>query len=434
MLVFSSLIIVEVSATKNSVREEMEASGRIAMQFIAQISNDYSSNDLNVLINFFKQTGRIRANDIKVYDNVENIIYESPPPTYKAGRDAPGWYSKLISPPFISHVFDLKTAKIEISTNSSRAILDGWDKLLDILLVQFILFLIAELIAFWLIGRWLKPLEKIEVGLKEIELGDHKVRLPPLNGKEVGQMGRSFNRMAQAVEDNISVRQKSAEAQARLEANREFTQLLQSKIEEERSALARELHDELGQSLTAIRSISKSLIQREDLDNISIKKYAEMLFETAGNTSDSVRRMIPRLRPLKLEGMGLVDAVRDLVTDLKSKYNFLKINLHIKENIPFLEENLELTSFRIIQEALNNIIQHSDASRADILISLFNGELKIIISDNGKGAILTQKDGHYGVRGMQERVESHGGNIEFKSEINKGLEVIVLLPIKQGKD
>jgi two-component system sensor histidine kinase UhpB len=194
------------------------------------------------------------------------------------------------------------------------------------------------------------------------------VRLPALPGKEAGEMGRAFNRMAQAVEENILVRQATAEAQARLATQREFTQLLYARIEQERAALARELHDELGQSLTGIRSISKSMLQHADVAGSPIQRSAQMLFDTAGMMSDAMHRMIPRLRPIQLEGMGLVDAVRDLLTATQLNNPELKTELEVQGEIPTLNEECELNAYRIIQEAITNVVRHAKASRTHVCI------------------------------------------------------------------
>jgi two-component system sensor histidine kinase UhpB len=294
------------------------------------------------------------------------------------------------------------------------------------------LFVLADIALFWLIGQWVAPLEKIERGLSEIERGDHQVRLPPLPGKEAGQMGRTFNRMAQAVEDNIQVRQASAEAQARLEVQREFTKQLHARIEEERAALALELHDELGQSLTAIRSIAKSMMQRPEVAGGPLEQHAKMLFDTAGMTSDAMHRMIPRLRPIKLEGMGLVDAVRDLLTETQQNNPDIQFDLKAQGSMPALDEALELSAYRIIQEAVTNIVRHAGATRAHIGINSDQGQFTLVIADNGRGAPSVKREGHYGVRGMQERAESHGGTIVFKPSAEGGLEVVVSLPIKES--
>ena len=432
LLVFSILITVEVIATRNSVREEMEASGRIASQLLGRISSFYASEDLPELVAFLRATGRVRANDIQLYDDAGTLLYDSPPSLYKVGRDAPQWYAALVSPHMNTRIIPLNGSHLAVTTNPTRAVLDGWDNLRDILIAQATLFILADLLIFWLMGRWLAPLEKIRQGLREMEQGDHHVRLTALPGKEAGEMGRAFNRMAQAVEENIQVRQASAEAQARLATQREFTQLLHTRIEEERAALARELHDELGQSLTAIRTISKSIMQHPEVQGGSIERSAQMLFDTAGMTSDAMHRMIPRLRPIQLEGMGLIDAVRDLLTGSQVTHTELKIELNVEGAIPPLEAGLELTAYRIVQEALTNVVRHAQASRAQIAISMQDNYLTLSISDNGTGAVTLKRDGHYGVRGMQERAESLGGSISFLASAEGGLEVRVSLPVNES--
>ena len=428
-LLFAILIVVQVVGTRNSVREEMEASGRIATQLLTRISSFYSQNDLPGMINFLSDTGRVRANDIRLYDQSNHLLYQSPPSIYKAGRNAPEWYAALVAPSDNERVIQMSNARLVIQTNPTRAVLDGWDNLLDILFAELILFLLADLLILWLVGRWLEPLEKVQ---NELGQGDHTVRLPPLAGKEAGEMGRAFNRMAQAVEENIQVRQASAEAQARLEAQRDFTKLLHARIEEERAALALELHDELGQSLTAIRSIAKSLMQHPNVAGSPIEQHAKMLFDTAGMTSDAMHRMIPRLRPIKLEGMGLVDAVRDLLTQSQQNNPNLRLDLAVSGELSAMPDELELTAYRIVQEAVTNIIRHAQASRVHVTIEVREGQLRLSIADNGIGAQTLKRDGHYGVRGMQERAESHGGMIDFKPSKEGGLEVQVVFPLKQS--
>lgn len=425
---FCVLIYVEVASTRNSVREEMEASGRIATQLLGRVASFYARDDLHELVNFLRETGRVRANEIRLYNQAGEVLYESPPSTYKAGRNAPGWYASLVAPPHNERVIQLPNARLVVETNPTRAVLDGWDNLRDILFAQITLFLLADFLIFWMVGQWLAPLERIRSGLRDIEHGGHEVRLPPLPGKEAAEMGRAFNRMAQAVEDNIQVRQASAEAQARLDAQRDFTKLLHARIEEERAALARELHDELGQSLTAIRSIAKSLMQHPEVAGGPIERHAKMLFDTAGMTSDAMHRMIPRLRPIKLEGMGLVDAVRDLLTDSQQNSPGLRFELNVSGAIPVLEDELELSAYRIVQEAVTNVVRHAEASRVQVTIAAEPGHLRLCVSDDGRGAETLQREGHYGIRGMQERAESHGGSVRFQASPEGGLEVTVLLP------
>lgn len=429
LLVLSIFFTVEIQASRSSIREEMEASNRISTQLLSRVGSSYNRLTMRELAKFLQQTGRVRASEVTLVDDTGTVLYASPPPTYKSGRNAPEWYTALVAPRIRPTAIYLDGGQMQVVVNPSRAVLDSWDDLKLVLISQGALFAVADLLVFWLVGRWLAPLDRILRGLRQIEAGEHHIRLPALPGKEVGEMGRAFNRMAQAVQENLEVRAAGAEAQARLVAQRESTQMLNARIEDERAALARELHDELGQSLTAMRSIAKSLTQHPDLQGRASAQAAQLLFDTAGATSDAMHRMIPRLRPMQLEGMGLTDAVRDMVSDIQLRHPELHIAL-LFEILPELPDVLEISAYRIAQEAITNVIRHAGATRVRMEFSLRDGQLAILVADNGTAVVTTLlKSGHYGVRGMQERAESLGGSVRFVSAEGGGLEVHVRLPL-----
>ena len=430
LLVLGIFVTVEIQGNRSSIREEMEASHRISSQLLGRVGNGYSRQTLPDFALFLQQTGRVRASEVTLIDDAGKLLYASPPPTYKAGRFAPHWYAALVAPQIRPTVIMLDGGKLKIASNPSRAVLDSWDDLQAIMISQGLLFLVADLLVFWLVGRWLAPLDRIIRGLREIEAGQHHIRLPPLPGREVGEMGRAFNRMAQAVEENLLVRQAGAQAQARLAAQRESTQLLNARIEDERAALARELHDELGQSLTAMRSIAKSLLQYPELQDGRARSAVDLLFATAGATSDAMHRMIPRLRPMQLEGMGLTDAVRDLVSDVQLSHPGLHVALQVTQPLPVLPDEMEISIFRIVQEALTNVVRHAQASQVRMDFAMSDGWLEILVADNGRAATtVMQRDGHYGVRGMRERAEALGGSVDFQVVPAGGVEVRVRLPL-----
>jgi two-component system sensor histidine kinase UhpB len=125
--------------------------------------------------------------------------------------------------------------------------------------------------------------------------------------------------------------------------------------------------------------------------------------------------------------------VRDLLTETQHNNPDIRFDLKAPDSIPPLVEALELSAYRIIQEAVTNIVRHAGATRAHITIGSSEGRLTLVISDNGRGASTVKRDGHYGVRGMQERAESHGGQIVFQQSAEGGLEVVVSLPIKESQ-
>lgn len=425
-------ITQEIHTTRSSIREEIEASNRIATQLLGRISAIYARQAPWALAEVLRETGRVRANEIRLYDNEGKLLYESPPSAYKAGRYAPEWYAALVTPAMQATVIRVNAGALVVVPNPTRAVLDGWDDLCSFVASQAAMLLLAYLLMFWMMVRWLAPFEQIRRALLDIGSGRLDVRLPALPGKESGEMGVAFNRMAQAVQDDIASRQQIAQAQARLAAQKEFTQSLHRRIEDERSAIARELHDEMGQSLTAIRSIAAALAQSPELQGKPGAGAARLLFETAGSTFDAMHRLIPRLRPIQLDEIGLANAVRDLVSSLQQAHPGLHMTLQLPGAIDGVDTDVETCAYRILQEALTNVVRHAGASRVRIALRIDDGSLRLTISDNGCGAADPfSRAGHYGVRGMRERAEALGGTLAISSGPQGGLEVEACIPLLQ---
>ncbi|MET0962429.1 MAG: ATP-binding protein [Noviherbaspirillum sp.] len=425
-------IVQEIHTTRSSVREEIEASNRIATQLLGRIAAIYARQAPWALAEVLRETGRVRANEIRLYDNEGQLVYESPSSVYKAGRYAPDWYAALVTPAMRATVIRVNGGALVVVPNPTRAVLDGWDDLCSFVASQAVLLLLAYLLMFWMMARWLAPFEQIRRALLDIGSGRLEVRLPALKGKESGAMGVAFNRMAQAVQDDMKSRQQIAQAQARLAAQKEFTQSLHRRIEDERSAIARELHDEMGQSLTAIRSIAAALAQSPELKGRPGAEAARLLFETAGSTFDAMHRLIPRLRPIQLDEIGLANAVKDLVSSMQQAHPGLRIELQLACATDSVDSEIETCAYRILQEALTNVVRHAGASKVRVALFIADGSLRLTVSDNGCGAAdPLSRAGHYGVRGMRERAEALGGDLSIRPGPQGGLEVEACIPLQQ---
>ena len=424
-------ITQEIHTTRSSIREEIEASNRIATQLLGRITAIYARQAPWALAEVLRETGRVRANEIRLYDHEGQLVYESPASVYKTGRFAPDWYAALVTPAMSATVIRVNAGTLMVVPNPTRAVLDGWDDLCSFVASQAAILLLAYLAMFWMMVRWLAPFDQIRRGLLDIGSGRLDCRLPALKGKESGEMGMAFNRMADAVQEAMASRQQMAQAQARLAAQKDFTQSLHRRIEEERSAIARELHDEMGQSLTAIRSISAALAQSPDLKGKPGADAARLLFETAGSTFDAMHRLIPRLRPVQLDETGLANAVRDLAASLQQSNPGLRIELQLSDAID-VDSDVETCAYRIVQEALTNVVRHAGASKVRIALYIAEDKLRLTVSDNGRGAIDPfSRDGHYGVRGMRERAEALGGVLSIRPGPQGGLEVDACIPLQR---
>src|SRR5262245_12523054 len=222
------LIATQIQTTRASVREEIVAANRVASHLLGRLAGIYSrEGGPELVLQFLDQLGRVRANDVILLSPTGAELYRSPPPTWKAGREAPAWFAHLFTPQIARHTFPLPGGvQLIITAQPSRAILDAWDDVVLLLAVAAVMLALVNGLAFWLVGRALAPFPVIADGLERLQHGDLAFRLPDLVGAEAKAMGLAFNRMAQAVEDNVQAERKAHEAQTRLEESREMARVV----------------------------------------------------------------------------------------------------------------------------------------------------------------------------------------------------------------
>ena len=465
----------QIDSTRRSVREEIQAAHRVATQVLTRVSFVYRRAGLDGMVEFLHQLGRVRANEITLHDDAGTLLYQSPPSPYKAGRDAPDWFAAIVATPEEPRNIPLEGGNITVNANPSRAILDGWDELVRLLSVGVIVFAFANLVVYWMAGRAIRPLTRVVGALQAVGRGEYETRLPVLPGKEGASISRAFNGMAQAIGESVSARREAAEAAARLAQNRELTQLIQSRIEDERGALARELHDEMGQSLTAMKSLAAAIAQRDGLeedtraedgrsegkateskaidsrtihskrsesnaseskasesgtsDSDTSRQAARAIVQIADHLYQVVHGIIPRLRPLALDNFGLADALEDLLGDWRLREPRIEFSMHVEELPEALPDAIATAVYRIVQEALTNSIRHAGASRIRVDLQRDGETLVVRIGDNGRGLTADrQVPGHYGVIGMRERAMALGGTLELAPADGGGLDVVARIP------
>ena len=437
VLFVAALAWLQIDSTRRSVHEEMQAAHRVATQVLTRVSFVYRQSGIDGMVGFLHQLGRVRANDITLHDDAGKLLYESPPSPYKAGRDAPAWFDDLVAPPIEPRIIPLVGGYVTVHANPSRAVLDGWDDLKRLLSVALLVFAAAIVAVYWLAGRLINPLSQVVDGLRQLERGHYHTRLPSLPGKEGASLGRAFNGMAQAIEDSISARQEAAEATEMLARNRELTQLIQVRIEQERGAIARELHDEMGQSVTAIKSLALSIAQRCAADDAAagprrdpVREAAQAIAQTSDHLYQVDHDILPRLRPLALDQFGLADALEDLLGDWREQHPEMAFELQVRDLPDPIDDAVATAAYRIVQEAVTNSVRHARARRIAIDLRHEDGLLVLRIRDDGRGLGGDWKaPGHYGLVGMQERASAIGGTLSLESRPGDGLSVIARLPM-----
>lgn len=199
--------------------------------------------------------------------------------------------------------------------------------------------------------------------------------------------------------------------------------------EKERSAIARELHDELGQVLTALRMDAVWLSNRLKATDTQAAERTLTMCDLIDKTIEEVRNMAIRLRPGILDDLGLVDALEWYTTDFERRTGITCVFEHL--NVPSINDTVATAAYRITQEALTNVARHAFASHAKVALRSDEGLLTLMAIDNGKGfdtSRLSETEA-LGVAGMRERAGLVGGVLEVQSQPGKGTRVNFIVPL-----
>jgi signal transduction histidine kinase len=200
--------------------------------------------------------------------------------------------------------------------------------------------------------------------------------------------------------------------------------------EKERSAIARELHDELGQMLTALRMDSAWLQERLKMSDPEPAERARAMDRLIDKTIQDVRSMSFRLRPGVLDDLGLVDALEWYTSDFERRTGITCIFEH--NQVSDINDTLATASYRITQEALTNVARHAFAGHVDVVLRQQRETLTLLVADDGCGfdlMELSESEG-LGVAGMRERASLAGGILEVQSRPDKGTRVYFTVPVR----
>ena len=231
---------------------------------------------------------------------------------------------------------------------------------------------------------------------------------------------------------DISEKLIAKKSQLQLEKNRQLTAIIQDHIEDERRSLARELHDELGQYVSAIKIFAQNITNRSKGKDNDIQESSISVTAAANQIYDGMHNIIRKLRPGSLDNLGLKDTLKDLVASWQKQHKGLDIILIADANLDNLGEAININVYRIIQEAMNNCLKHADATKVNILIEIKNKNLFLEFSDNGVGfnKSILSKTKQFGLVGIQERVNSLRGRFELITKKNKGTILKFYIPIR----
>jgi two-component system sensor histidine kinase UhpB len=291
------------------------------------------------------------------------------------------------------------------------------------------------------------PLKEAIGALRQIRGGNYRVHLPVTAGGEVGELQTSIGEMSVALEESKKdlenkvaerTRDLLASRNQALRADAEKRKLIQkvnSIIEDERRSIAVEIHDELNASLIAVRLEAQSIGQLAAragpgpaIDEIGRK--AQAITSLALDLYASGRKLVRRLRPEVLDMLGLHGALEEMVRHYDSDSG-CRFELRAEGDFSQLGNELAISAYRMVQEALSNVMKHARASKARVTMELSEPAqlLRIEVEDDGVGFDPDNVSEGIGIIGMRERVYALRGEIVFRSSPGQGTTVAIALPL-----
>ncbi len=291
------------------------------------------------------------------------------------------------------------------------------------LVIVGIAVVLALLSAYFGLRNIVWPLQRLDQAAGQVGWGNFQAIYQSVGGvAEIEELRRALARMTD------QVRQYQRELQSYIGA-------ITVGQEEERRRLARELHDETVQNLIALNQRIEMVERELKRDPQRAATRLSEVRPLVTGTIDALRRQIHALRPLYLEDLGFVAALETLVYE-STKYSHVAGHFTVTESVTaHVTPALQISVYRIVQEALQNVIKHAAASKVHIDLHLTSHDLTLRISDNGRGFAVPNhpyylgQQGHFGLLGMKERAQLHGGTFEVKSQLNQGTTIRVALPL-----
>jgi two-component system sensor histidine kinase UhpB len=432
VLFVAAVLALQLRSMRESVHEEVVAANRVATQLLQRNAWLYAAQGTPAMLAYLQGIGRVRSNDIVLYDAQGQELYRSPPSPYKAGRDAPAWFERLIAPEPLLQSIEFPGGKLVTQSNASRAAIDAWDYLLVLVSGAAVLLFVVNAGVFWLVGRAVRPFGRIVGALEALEAGRFDAALPPLPGSEAALIGAAFNRMVGKLRQNIETERRAALAEARLSDNRELTRWIEGQLEQERRLIARELHDELGQSVTAMHSMAVSIAQRVRGLDAQAEQAARLIADESTRLYEAMHGIIPRLAPLMLDTFGLADALADLVERTRRSQPEVAIELRVELGDARLAGDVALALYRAAQEGMTNALRHGQAGQLRVELRRDADAAVLTVSDDGRGlpAEPPAPAGHHGLRWLAERVEGLGGSFGLVRREPHGVTLQVRLPLE----
>jgi two-component system sensor histidine kinase UhpB len=440
LLIMLAGMLLNIVNARQNVRAEVESTEKLALYlFDTGILNNPGAvlrepEKKPLRLQSLRHMRHVRIEFLDVYGHIldSNRAGELSAPQ----SEAPAWFESImdkVAPKWEPQRRDIEyqgrlLGRLVITPDPSSEYAEIWKQITDLMTLLSIFFVTVNLMVYWAVGQALKPTAKILEALNSLERGDLEARLPHFDLPELARIGEKFNHMVETLQQSIM-------------RNHRLSQQLISLQEEERKSLARDLHDEFGQSLTAINADAAVVLQLAEKKYPEILDSAQAMAKLSRHLMDLVSGLMQRLRPGILDELGLASALQDLVDTWRSRNETISCKLTIDDSIykdqdKEMNEVIQITIYRLVQECLTNISRHAHATQVEIMLNRKpkNGQhpmLHISVSDNGQGFNEAAVDG-FGLHGMRERVEGLGGEFTLVSRLSKGTDISARIPLQNG--
>ena len=404
---------------RQSVSNEVDSSISLALQLIKIGIGKKEARQTDWMFRL-SRLGQTRHLNIQLKTLSGEIVNISHQPLLDDSNEAPpDWFVNLVlgEYPKVEYPIDASnnaTLKLIIQANPMDEIAEVWQESIAFFASLIVLVLLTFLSVQLVFNKAIKSIHSITEHLKGIENGDYQSKLADFSIREYDDIAKAINHMS----DVLAHTEKQ---------NRALTQHSLEIQEEERQHLSQELHDEFGQSLTAIKVMVVTAAHKKS----DTQKITSSIIEICDHLVTVVRSMMKQLHPLILTELGLKATLEDLLHHWQARNASLVFTLHYDDAVDQIDQPIMIQIFRVIQESLTNIIRHAEASQVSISLQINPASDTLILSiiDDGLGCDLDQLTSGFGLLGMEERIKLLGGDFKIQSQINNGMQIRAQVPL-----
>lgn len=303
-----------------------------------------------------------------------------------------------------------------------------WLSLQTIFIFITIYMLIGLLISFYigfkLSSGMKESVDYLSVLITQYANGNYQSRIHFDDNDEISRIGNELNDLGTILQTQVRSLQRMADEKSEYAKSAHKAATI-----EERQRLARELHDSVSQQLFALTMLSEAAHKQIDRNPALAKEQIQSVVSASHVAQTETRALLLHLRPVYLSGDSLTDGIRKLISELEEKCQ-IDFQLIVESDLG-LSNLIEEHVFRIIQEALSNILRHAKAEKVKVQLKKPDADLLIQINDDGKGFDIknqTISNTSYGLKTMQERSEEIGGTFNIRSIVDKGTHIDIRIP------